>query len=151
MAAPSPWRWPFSYAATPSLYSATIFPLYYTKNRLLLPYSPNFNSSSCCYSFNDYLSNARKRLRRKSPKTITVSENNEVFNSSLNSGVFNGKKFSFKSLFGKRALWRRIFFASQKVRSIILLNVITIIYGKVLKLVFFCYYIILISLFGYLI
>ncbi|KAL8471041.1 hypothetical protein ACS0TY_033565 [Phlomoides rotata] len=133
MAAPSPWRWPFSCAAKPSLYSAKIFPLYYTQHRLLLPYSPNFNSSLCCYSFNDNSSNARKRLKRKSPETIILdgdSENNKVFNSSLNSGVFNGKHLSFKSLFGKRALWRRIFFASQKVRSIILLNVITVIYAS---------------------
>ncbi|KAM2658476.1 hypothetical protein EV2_021183 [Malus domestica] len=37
---------------------------------------------------------------------------------------------SFKSLFGKRYLWRRIFFASKKVRSIILLNVITVVYAS---------------------
>ncbi|KAK6157596.1 hypothetical protein DH2020_011844 [Rehmannia glutinosa] len=58
------------------------------------------------------------------------SENNEVLRSSSASSVFNGKRLTFKSLFGKRALWRRIFFASQKVRSIILLNVITIIYAS---------------------
>lgn len=40
---------------------------------------------------------------------------------------------SFKSLFGRKALWRRIFFASTKVRSILLLNVITVIYGKLEK------------------
>lgn len=37
---------------------------------------------------------------------------------------------SFKSLFGSRALWRRILFASRKVRSIILLNVIAVVYGN---------------------
>ncbi|PQP92422.1 uncharacterized protein Pyn_25810 [Prunus yedoensis var. nudiflora] len=37
---------------------------------------------------------------------------------------------SFKSFFGKRSLWRRIFFASKKVRSIILLNVITVVYAS---------------------
>ncbi|KAJ8437833.1 hypothetical protein Cgig2_000387 [Carnegiea gigantea] len=36
---------------------------------------------------------------------------------------------SLKSLFGRRSLWRRIFSASKKVRSIILLNVITVVYG----------------------
>lgn len=39
-------------------------------------------------------------------------------------------RLSVKSLFGRRALWRRILFASRKVRSIILLNVITIVYGN---------------------
>ncbi|XP_077241074.1 uncharacterized protein LOC143881707 [Tasmannia lanceolata] len=33
-------------------------------------------------------------------------------------------------LFGRRPLWRRIFFASKKVRSIILLNVLTVIYAS---------------------
>lgn len=39
---------------------------------------------------------------------------------------------SLVSLFDKRSLWRRIFFASKKVRSIILLNVVTIVYGALL-------------------
>lgn len=39
---------------------------------------------------------------------------------------------SIVSLFDKRSLWRRIFFASKKVRSIILLNVVTIVYGELL-------------------
>ncbi|XP_057542729.1 uncharacterized protein LOC130821106 [Amaranthus tricolor] len=36
----------------------------------------------------------------------------------------------FKRLFRKRSLWRRIFFTSKKVRSLILLNVITIVYAS---------------------
>ncbi|KAF7827667.1 EamA domain containing protein [Senna tora] len=36
----------------------------------------------------------------------------------------------FKSFFGKRSLWRRILFASKKLRSIILLNVITVVYAS---------------------
>ncbi|KAF3969165.1 hypothetical protein CMV_007012 [Castanea mollissima] len=42
----------------------------------------------------------------------------------------NPNSRSFKSLFGKRSLWRRIFFASKKLRSIILLNVITLVYAS---------------------
>lgn len=60
----------------------------------------------------------------------------KAFDSPLNSGGFNGRRLSFKSLFEKRALWRRIFFSSKKLRSIILLNAITIVYGKVLNLRF---------------
>lgn len=37
---------------------------------------------------------------------------------------------SLKSLFGRQSLWRRIVFASRKVRSIILLNVITVVYAS---------------------
>ncbi|MQM20891.1 hypothetical protein Taro_053921 [Colocasia esculenta] len=36
----------------------------------------------------------------------------------------------FLKLFRKQPLWRRIFFASKKVRSVILLNVLTIIYAS---------------------
>ncbi|XXG40916.1 hypothetical protein AAC387_Pa01g1509 [Persea americana] len=37
------------------------------------------------------------------------------------------RKVGRKLLFGKRPLWKRVFFASQKVKSIILLNVLTVI------------------------
>lgn len=37
---------------------------------------------------------------------------------------------SLKSLFGRRSLWRRILFASRKVRGIILLNVLTVVYAS---------------------
>ncbi|XP_010471093.1 PREDICTED: uncharacterized protein LOC104750930 [Camelina sativa] len=37
---------------------------------------------------------------------------------------------NFKSLFGQRALWRKILFDSTKFRSIILLNAITIVYAS---------------------
>ncbi|KAJ4974987.1 hypothetical protein NE237_008161 [Protea cynaroides] len=44
----------------------------------------------------------------------------------------SSKKQSSKSLksFGSRPLWRRILFASKKVRSIILLNVVTVVYAS---------------------
>lgn len=72
-------------------------------------------------------------MRVKPVELITVDgdlETGKAFDSPLNSGGFNGRRLSFKSLFGKRALWRRTFFASKKVRSIILLNAITIIYAS---------------------
>lgn len=37
---------------------------------------------------------------------------------------------SLKSLFGRQSLWWRVVFASRKVRSIILLNVITVVYAS---------------------
>ncbi|GER37341.1 integral membrane protein [Striga asiatica] len=140
MATQSPWRCHFSCAPTPCLHSSTIFPLYDTKRRPTVPWASSFkskssSSSSCACAANTSSSNAKKRLRRKSVGSITVgndSDDNVVPDSSLNGNysVINGKFSTFKSLFGKRALWRRILFASRKVRSIILLNVITIIYAS---------------------
>lgn len=49
---------------------------------------------------------------------------------------------NFKPFLRKRSLWKRIFFASAKVRSIILLNVLTVIYGLFFLLgvsVFYCF------------
>lgn len=40
--------------------------------------------------------------------------------------------------FGRRPLWKRIFFASKKVRGIILLNVLTVIYGMPSPSLQFC-------------
>ncbi|KAB5538076.1 hypothetical protein DKX38_015609 [Salix brachista] len=40
------------------------------------------------------------------------------------------QSINFKTLFGKKYLWRRILFASTKVRSIILLNAITVVYAS---------------------
>ncbi|PIN25971.1 hypothetical protein CDL12_01250 [Handroanthus impetiginosus] len=135
MAAPSPWRWPFNCGIKNSIHCPKVFPIYYSKRRRVIPWSSNFNSSSslCGWPVNNCSSNARKRVRRKSVETITIDsdpQNNEVFDSSVNGGVFNGRRLSFKSVFGKRTLWGRILFASRKVRSIILLNVIAIIYAS---------------------
>ncbi|CAA0831251.1 Unknown protein [Striga hermonthica] len=144
MATQSPWRCHFSCSPTPCLHSSPGFLLYYTKRRPTVPWassfkskssSPSSSSSSYSCAANTFSSNVEKRLRRKSVGSITVgndSDDNEVTDSSLNGNdsLINGKFSTFKSLFGKRALWRRILFASRKVRSIILLNVITIIYAS---------------------
>ncbi|KAL0424630.1 UNVERIFIED_CONTAM: hypothetical protein Sradi_0997800 [Sesamum radiatum] len=135
MAAPFPWRWHFNYATTTttSLRSSTIFPsLSYRKIPPVIP-SFNFHSpSSSSFLCGCAAHNARNRLGKESLQIITVdtdSDHNETTNSSTVSGALNAKQLSFKSLFGKRASWRRILFASRKVRSLLLLNVITIIYG----------------------
>ncbi|KAF9674001.1 hypothetical protein SADUNF_Sadunf10G0082400 [Salix dunnii] len=57
---------------------------------------------------------------KKSTDAIVCSASNQKKRQSLN----------FKTLFGKKYLWRRILFASRKVRSIILLNVITVVYAS---------------------
>ncbi|KAK4430313.1 hypothetical protein Salat_1332000 [Sesamum alatum] len=135
MAAPFSWRWHFNYAATTtttSLRSSTTFlPLSYRKPHPVIP-SSSFHSSSS-FLCGCAVNNARKRLGEKSLQIITVdtdSENNESTNSSTVGGALNDKLLSFKSLFGKRASWRRILFTSRKVRSLLLLNAITIIYAS---------------------
>ncbi|KAL0326889.1 UNVERIFIED_CONTAM: hypothetical protein Sangu_1766900 [Sesamum angustifolium] len=141
MAAPSPWRWPLNYAGSSSLRcSTTIFPLYYAGRHRVITWSSDFNSSSssssssCACSVNNDSNTVRKRVRKESVGKITSDGDPESNGIISTSGKGGGRcvnnKLSFKSLFGKRALWRRILFASRKVRSIILLNVITVIYAS---------------------
>ncbi|KAL0372718.1 UNVERIFIED_CONTAM: MLP-like protein [Sesamum calycinum] len=141
MAAPSPWRWPLNYAGSSSLRcSTTIFPLYYAGRHRVITWSSDFNSSSssssssCACSVNNDSNTVRKRVRKESVGKITCDgdpESNGIISTSGKGGGRSvNNKLSFKSLFGKRALWRRILFASRKVRSIILLNVITVIYAS---------------------
>ncbi|KAH7570971.1 hypothetical protein JRO89_XS05G0232000 [Xanthoceras sorbifolium] len=66
----------------------------------------------------------------KQAKLVDNAKNDVALVSSSGVRAQKRQALSFKSLFGKRSLWRRILFASTKVRSIILLNVITIIYGN---------------------
>ncbi|KAL2233310.1 UNVERIFIED_CONTAM: hypothetical protein Sindi_1511000 [Sesamum indicum] len=140
MAAPSPWRWPLNYAGFSSLRcSTTILPLYYVGRHRIMTWSSDFNSSSsssssCACSANNDSNTVRKRARKDSLEKITSDgdpESNGIINTSVKGGGGGvNNRLSFKSLFGKRALWRRILFASRKVRSIILLNVITVIYAS---------------------
>ncbi|KAI4313769.1 hypothetical protein L6164_026724 [Bauhinia variegata] len=67
----------------------------------------------------------------KCEKNLTANGNEEVPSVCLTQIQKRRREpLSLKSLFEKRSLWRRILFASRKVRSIILLNVITIIYAS---------------------
>lgn len=91
-----------------------------------------FASFSCCSESHN---NARKKLSRPEKDPGTIGD--DPLKKPHLSIVPARKKqtLNFKSLFGKRALWRRILFASTKVRSIILLNVITLVYGNFLFLI----------------
>ncbi|KAK1567986.1 hypothetical protein Q3G72_019007 [Acer saccharum] len=66
----------------------------------------------------------------KQVKLVENSKNDVGLISSSGGRAQKRQALSLKSLFGKRSLWRRILFASTKVRSIILLNVITIVYAS---------------------
>lgn len=133
MAAPSPWQWP-SNKTSFSLHSSNFPHFNNSKRHRIIAWSSNFysfSSSACCAATD----RGKKRLK-KSVEPVKLNDdllNKEPYSSSINgafSGLQKGPSLSFKSLFGRRALWRRIFFASKKVRSILLLNVITIIYAS---------------------
>ncbi|XP_011038630.1 PREDICTED: uncharacterized protein LOC105135456 isoform X2 [Populus euphratica] len=84
--------------------------------------------TTCSLHNSNFLSSPISSRRRpisgvkiqKSKNAIVCSASNQKKRQSLN----------FKTLFGKKYLWRRILFASRKVRSIILLNVITVVYAS---------------------
>ncbi|XP_057961942.1 uncharacterized protein LOC131153566 isoform X4 [Malania oleifera] len=155
MASPSPWSW--SRKAINSHHSTIFcFPLYHCRTRLTtftsFDSSSSSSSSSCSSSFWSCTPtpNSTKRLKQSvnlvrspdkalpllrdqdfsSSKSIALEVNSENVVSSSPIRSRYKRKLSFKSLFGRRSLWRRIFFASRKVRSIILLNVLTIIYAS---------------------
>ncbi|XP_073144620.1 uncharacterized protein [Henckelia pumila] len=145
MAAPPRWRWPVNHATVALHTSIAIFPLNSAKLRRSLCTSSDFNSSAvsssccrCCGENKDSI-NGRKGVRKSVDEVALESDSgrNEGFNDSSiirSSGeitVRNGKSLGLKkSLVGKRALWRRIFFVSKRVRSIILLNCLTVIYAS---------------------
>lgn len=58
------------------------------------------------------------------------SKKGEIPSISLSSQGRGTRTLSVKSPSSNRSLWRRIFFASKKVRSVILLNVITLVYAS---------------------
>ncbi|KAK4263967.1 hypothetical protein QN277_029312 [Acacia crassicarpa] len=114
----------------------------YTKRHRLiacsLPRRPSPSSSSSS------LSNSGLRLSNPDKSDVSGSKRKELSNnarrdvsSSLSSQIGGQKRerLIFKSFFGKRSLWRRILFASKKLRSIILLNVITIVYASNIPIV----------------
>ncbi|KAK4758730.1 hypothetical protein SAY87_020031 [Trapa incisa] len=71
------------------------------------------------------------KLAVPAPKSIRVKEM-EVSGASVSKLIRKRGRTSlnFRSLFDRRFLWRRIWFASKKVRSIILLNVVTVVYAS---------------------
>ncbi|KAM6571762.1 hypothetical protein CsatA_015842 [Cannabis sativa] len=73
----------------------------------------------------------RKSLRFDCPCSSSKSDANSVNRSAKQTKP----SLSFKTLSAKRSLWRRIFFASKKVRSIILLNVVTLVYASSIPVV----------------
>lgn len=108
--------------------SISIYPFIFTNKHRSSFTFPHNHSSTTCSSSTTPNNNARTKLKN-SDKQFQIREIVTKIEQ-----LPNKKKkklnLSYKSLFGKRALWRRIFFASKKVQSIILLNLLTLICGK---------------------
>lgn len=138
MASPSPCKWSRttkSYAAT-KLSSSPCNPSVFFSFHTSAPKRPRItasslhdSSSSCTPPPRPVAAKAKQRTRNSVTSDTSTSQPNASLVKS-DTGSLRRPAPSFKSLFGRRALWRRIFFASKKVRSIILLNVIAIVYGK---------------------
>lgn len=140
MASQSPCKWSRatkSYATTKlssSLCNPSVFFSFHTspskRSRITASsLHDSSSSSSCTPPLPPVAAKAKQRTRKSVTSDNSTSEPNALLVKS-DTRSLRIPALSFKSLFGRRALWRRIFFASKKVRSIILLNVITIVYGK---------------------
>lgn len=104
----------------------------YRERSRLITFSLHDSSSSTPNSNAE--SGSRKRANFENPASLRPIEfgNSKEKDVSLGSIRLRNRPVivTFNSFFGKRSLWRRILFASKKVRSIILLNVITVIYAS---------------------
>lgn len=99
------------------------------------PSSSSCSTNNCNHSINT-------NLVRKPSSEYPIGKSSSTQISKLADGNFfvvgneedeqgvRWRKLGWKLLFGKRPLWKRVFFASKKVKSIILLNVLTVICGN---------------------
>ncbi|KAK1416057.1 hypothetical protein QVD17_31845 [Tagetes erecta] len=139
MASPTQWRQPWQISSpnsspvTGTSIPITVHPFIFThKHRTSFTYSTPRHRQlpSCCSVGRDH----EKRRVRKLDKQLTIGEvsvDDDVESVSKKAKLRKKKpNLKYESLFGKRRLWRRIFFASKKVRSILLLNVITLVYAS---------------------
>ncbi|KAI4357633.1 hypothetical protein L6164_001570 [Bauhinia variegata] len=108
------------------------------------PYRKRYRFTVCCLpqssSSSSPTPNSGPRLRRplkldvsgpkreKNPSGIVKKEVPSACLSQIRTR--RKEPLNFKSFFEKRSLWKRILFASRKVRSLILLNVITVVYAS---------------------
>ena len=143
MASPSPWRWSWkpntvhsAFLLSSSCYNPSTFDsphrvIHRRRGARLTTSSLEDSrslSSSSSSSSSSSIPTASRRRPMKSIQLPVFSDNNKPSTFGNNDAI-KAPTLSLKSLFGRRSLWRRILFASTKVRSIILLNVLTVVYG----------------------
>lgn len=118
------------------------FPAYSSDSSSSL--TPSSSCSSCSTSScscSTYYNTATSRYIRnqKSPEnerthdvtfSIVHTDGSNKFEQKINKAkAHNSLKRGLKAIAKKRPLWRKFWFSSKKMRSIILLNVITVVYG----------------------
>lgn len=119
------------------------FPAYSSDSSSSL--TPSSSSSSSCStsscSCSTYYNTATSGYIRnqKSPEnerthdvtfSIVHTDGSNKFEQKINKAkAHNSLKRGLKAIAKKRPLWRKFWFSSKKMRSIILLNVITVVYG----------------------
>ncbi|KAB1205732.1 hypothetical protein CJ030_MR7G028083 [Morella rubra] len=138
MGSPSPCKWSCTsttYGAikfSSSLCNPSVFSSFHIrppKRPRLTAFSLRDSSSSTPSSAPPIASTAKQRLSQSVKSDSSTSQPNTLLVESDNRSL-TGPAISFKSLIGRQSLWRRILFPSKKVRSMILLNVITIVYAS---------------------
>ncbi|XAR63645.1 hypothetical protein NMG60_11023663 [Bertholletia excelsa] len=92
--------------------------------------STSSSSSSPSTSDSTNSHTVRKKSRKSVKPVVTFGDNLKIELSPNRAESPKGLIPSFKSLFGRRSIWRRVAFMSTKARSMILLNVITFVYAS---------------------
>lgn len=106
----------------------------------LTPSSSSSSTSSCsCSTYYYYAATSRYIRNQKSPMnerthdvtfSIVHTDGSNKFEQKMNKAkAHNSLNRGLKAIAKKRPLWRKFWFSSKKMRSIILLNVITVVYG----------------------
>ncbi|XP_022150064.1 uncharacterized protein LOC111018331 [Momordica charantia] len=141
MGAPLPWSStlhasPINHKSPISISSPSNLIYYYSKRSRVNHSSPR-RCAVCAQNSNSPRSKSTiSDAPSSKPAVLGDCQGNEVARvSSTPIRRRNNGILSLMSLFDKRSLWRRIFFASKKVRSIILLNVVTIVYASSIPVV----------------
>ncbi|KAL6969961.1 hypothetical protein U1Q18_029671 [Sarracenia purpurea var. burkii] len=135
MASPSPPTWPIKFANS-SLFNSSIvltFSTIHKKQNHLAAFRLDPSSSSSCSSSSSSVCSASHKAENRVRKSVKPEAFGDIPKNKFSVNRPESPKrpnLSFKSLFGRRSLWRRILFASTKVRSIILLNVLTVVYAS---------------------
>ncbi|XP_002526034.2 uncharacterized protein LOC8258205 isoform X1 [Ricinus communis] len=133
MASLLPCKWPLNKISYSSPSPTTNSPPVFFTFRFSSLRRHRLTTLACYDSLDD--SSSGSNARKSTNLHISPSEkrSSRIGIDAKNDIVFGSQKRripSLKALFGRKSLWKRIVFASTKVRSIILLNVITVVYAS---------------------
>lgn len=136
MASPSPCNWPVIRTVDSAIYFSASLPnpsifLSFRAGSSKRPCLTTFslNGSSSCITPPHISSAANQGLKKTVDSDHSTLQPNTLLVES-DTRSLGRPALTFKSFFGRRSSWRRTLFASKRIRSVILLNVITIVYGK---------------------